>query len=83
MQPCREWEGVQKGANRNARSGLGAHAELAGLAMSLRRQLLNKAMAGVGFERETVRATELVAAQGDRKYVRVVADDRKLGRLLR
>jgi hypothetical protein len=51
--------------------------------MPLRRQLLNEAMAGVGFERETVRATELVTAQGDRKYVRVVADDRKLGRLLR
>jgi len=63
MQPCREWEGVQKGANWDARSGLGAHAELAGLAMPLRRQLLNEAMAGVGFERETVRTPELGTAE--------------------
>jgi hypothetical protein len=54
MQPRREWEGEQKGTNRNACSGLGADAQLAVLAMSLRWELLDEAMTGVGLERETV-----------------------------
>jgi hypothetical protein len=50
MQTCRKWKSVKKGTNWNARSGLGTHTHLAVLTTSLRRQLLNETVVGVGIE---------------------------------
>ena len=83
MQACRERKGVFENPDRYACSRLCGHTQLTLPATSLRRQLLNKSVAGIGVERQPMFAAKLGTAQRRGKVVGVITDDDELRGLLR